>query len=338
MNERYARQVRFAGIGEEGQDKLGASRVVIAGCGALGTVSAEMLARAGVGRVRIIDRDFVEKSNLQRQSLFTEEDARDGQPKAVAAERALRSINSDITVEGCVDDLTFANIDELASGFDVIVDATDNFETRYLINDFAFKTGIPWVYGACIGSYGIACAFAPGITGCLQCLFYGPPDLGSVETCESAGILAPAVHAVASYQVSEVLRLLVGKPPSGTLLQVDIWEGSWRSLDAAHLKRADCRCCSKREFPHLQGEEKERLTRLCGRNSVQVTPVRQVVLDFSDLSRRLSKVGSVRFNEHLLRFQVEELEIALFPDGRSIIHGTEDFAEARAIYAKYIGH
>lgn len=335
--DRYSRQVLFAEIGDRGQRKIGDSRVAVIGCGALGTVSAEMLTRAGVGALRIIDRDFVEESNLQRQSLFTEEDARQGIPKALAAEKALGAINSQVEVEGIVEDVTFENIVPLCRDRHVIVDGTDNFETRYLINDYSVKEEVPWVYGACLASYGIAFAFQPGKTPCLRCLFEDPPEAGRIETCDTAGILAPVVHAVAAYQVAQVMKLLVGQAPAPQLFQVDVWESSARTSSVERARDGLCLCCGKRHFRFLNGRETGRFIRLCGRNAVQISPRRRSKLDFAGLAKPLERSGKVAFNEYMMRIGVGKYEIALFPDGRAIIRGTEDFSEARTVYARYVG-
>lgn len=338
MTDRYSRQTLFSGIGQAGQQKIETASVAVIGCGALGSVNAEMLARAGVGTLRLVDRDFVEESNLQRQSLFTERDARRGIPKAVAAERALRAVNSQIKVEGIIEDVTCDNISVLCQNSHLIVDGTDNFETRYLLNDYSFKKGIPWVYGACLGSYGIGFAFQPGKTACLQCLFEDPPEAGSIETCDTVGILAPVVHAVAAYQTAQAMKLLIGESPAPQIFQVDIWKNETRICSADRAREDQCPCCGAGRFRFLNGREEGRTIRLCGRNAVQVSPRRRASLDFQQLSERLEKSGKVAFNEYMMRVQIGEYEIALFLDGRSIIRGTEDFSVARAIYAKYIGN
>ena len=338
MANRYSRQILYAGIGETGQQRIQSSRMVVIGCGALGTVGAEMLVRAGVGSLRLIDRDFVEESNLQRQTLFTEEDARQTIPKAVAAERALRAINSEIEVKGFVEDVTFGNMEELCRDSQVILDGTDNFETRYLMNDFSVKYGVPWIYGACLGSYGISLAFQPPVTACLQCLLEEPPGIGTLETCETAGILAPVVHAVSAYQTAQALKLLVGQCPAGEMLQLDVWENQWRLLPVSKAQNEPCACCDSRAFRFLEGNQRDRLTRLCGRDAVQVCPGRHIRLNFREISRRLKDSGKIDFNKYLMRIHIEGYEIALFRDGRSIIKGTDDFSQARAIYAKYIGN
>lgn len=337
MIDRYSRQILFSDIGEAGQERIRASKVIVIGCGALGSVSSEMLTRAGVGKLTLIDRDFVEESNLQRQSLFTEKDVSDGVPKAAAAEKALRAINSDVEIKGVIKDVTWENIEQLCQGHEVIVDGTDNFETRFLINDLAVKWKIPWIYGACVGSYGITFAFEPQVSACLQCLLQDPPEVGATETCDTAGILAPVVHVVAAYQVTQVLKILAGQPPSRKILQVDIWTGTWQTVAAERARIQQCRCCHQRQFRFLEGKENARITRLCGRGAVQVSPQGMNHPDFQGISRRLDKSAEVDFNRYMMSIRIEGYEIALFADGRSIIRGTEDFSEARAVYAKYIG-
>ncbi len=337
MTDRYSRQILFSAIGEAGQKKIRESKVVVVGCGALGTVSSEMLTRAGIGKLTLIDRDFVEESNLQRQSLFTEEDAHQGLPKAAVAERELRAINSDVEVEGVIEDVTWQNIDRLCRDSDLILDGTDNFETRFLMNDFAVKEEVPWIYGACVGSYGVAFAFQPNLSACLQCLFEQPTDVGTTETCDTAGILAPIVHAVAAFQVAQGLKILVGESPPQEILQIDVWTGTWQTITAKKARSQQCRCCGKNQFHFLEGQENRRLTRLCGRNAVQISPPRPTRSNLQQISKRLDKSAEIYLNEYLLRIRVDGYEIALFADGRSIIRGTDDFTEARALYAKYIG-
>jgi adenylyltransferase/sulfurtransferase len=338
MTDRYSRQILFSAIGEAGQKRLKASKVVLVGCGALGTVSSEMLTRAGIGKLTLIDRDFVEESNLQRQSLFTEKDAHQGLPKAAVAERELRAINSDVEVEGVIEDVTWKNIHRLCQDSDLIVDGTDNFETRFLINDFAIKEEVPWIYGACVGSYGVAFAFQPNRSACLQCLFEPPTDVGTTETCDTAGILAPIVHVIAAFQVAQGLKMLVGESPLQEILQIDVWTGTWQTITAQKARSQQCQCCGQRQFHFLEGQENKKLTRLCGRNAVQISPPRPTRSDFQKISKRLVKSAEIDLNEYLLRIRVDGYEIALFADGRSIIRGTDDFSEARAIYAKYIGN
>jgi adenylyltransferase/sulfurtransferase len=338
VSERYSRQVLFAGIGAEGQRKIRDASVAVLGCGALGTCSSEMLVRGGIGTLVLVDRDYVELSNLHRQSLFTEEDARQGLPKAVAAERALSAINTEVTIRPLVDDVTSENIADMFAGCSLIVDGADNFETRYLINDYSVESGTPWVYGACVGSFGTSCAFVPGRTGCFRCLCEDPPTGTAIETCDTVGVVAPIVHTVAAFQVAQVLKLITGSSAAAfKLLQVDIWDDTWRTVSLEGLKNPECDCCVKKRFTFLEGSQESRLTRLCGRNAVQVSPGRAVQLDFSELSGRLARIAAVDFNDYMMRIKVAEFEIALFPDGRSIIKGTDDPGLARAVYSRYIG-
>jgi molybdopterin-synthase adenylyltransferase len=333
-NDRYSRQVLFKEIGAAGQARLADARVVIVGCGATGSVLASLLARSGVGTLRILDRDYVEASNLQRQSLFDENDARESVPKAVAAARQIARFNSQIVVEPRVVDLTPANVDRLLGGSSLILDGSDNFETRYLINDYAVKNSVAWIYAAAVGSYGVTMNILPGETACLACIFPEAPR-GTVETCETAGILNSAVNLVASIAASEALKFLVGARAKmrRTLLSWDVWTNE-RSELAAGGVRAGCRACSG-DFVHLAGEGRPHIT-LCGRNSVQIHEQQRPV-DFAELSTRLQALGSVRHNEFVLKFWREPYEMTLFPDGRAIIKGTTDRAIARSLYARYVG-
>ena len=334
IDDRYSRQVLFQEIGAEGQEKLASARVVIAGCGATGSASAALLARSGVGTLRILDRDYVEPSNLQRQALFDENDARESLPKAIAAARQIARFNSGIAVEPHVADLIPANADSLLSGADLIVDGTDNFETRYLVNDFAMKNGVPWIYAAAVGSYAVTMNILPGETACLACIFPESPR-GTVETCETAGILNSAVNLVASIAVTEALKYLVGARSKmrRTLLSWDVWTNERAELGASH-PQAGCRACSG-EFVHMAGEGRPHIT-LCGRNSVQIHE-RHRPVDFADLSTRLQPHGTVRHNEFVLKFWRDPYEMTLFPDGRAIIKGTTDTAVARSLYARFVG-
>ena len=333
--ERYSRQVLFHGIGAEGQQRLATARVAIVGCGATGSAVASLLARAGVGTLRIIDRDYVEPSNLQRQSLFDESDAAESIPKAIAAARKIAAFNSQIVVEPQVADLTPANIAGLLEGFDLVLDGTDNFETRYLVNDYAVGQGVPWIYAAAVGSYGVTMSVLPGETACLACLFPAPPR-GVVETCDTAGILNSAVNLVASIEATEALKLLVGARDRlrRTLLSFDLWTNERSEISAAS-PRPDCQTCGDREFIHLEGKDRPHIT-LCGRNSVQIHE-RERPLDFAAMSARLQPHGTVRHNDLVLKFWRDDYEITLFPDGRAIIKGTTDTAVARSLYARYIG-
>jgi molybdopterin/thiamine biosynthesis adenylyltransferase len=334
MKDRYSRQVLFKEIGAEGQKKLSRSRVVIVGCGATGSALASLLARAGIGTLRILDRDYVEPSNLQRQALFDENDARESVPKAIAAARQIKRFNSQIAIEPHVADLTPANVDSLLGGRDLILDGTDNFETRYLINDYALKNSVAWIYAAAVGSYAVTMNILPGDTACLACIFPESPR-GTVETCETAGILNSAVNLAASIAATEALKFMVGArlKMRRTLLSWDVWTNERAELAADH-PRAGCRACL-RDFVHLAGEGRPHIT-LCGRNSVQIHE-RERPVDFVELSSRLQPHGSVRHNEFVLKFWREPYEMTLFPDGRAIIKGTTDTAVARSLYARYVG-
>jgi adenylyltransferase/sulfurtransferase len=339
--ERYSRQVRFYGVGEEGQSRLLRSRVTLCGCGALGTVLANALVRAGVGRLRVVDRDFVETSNLQRQVLFDESDVVSNMPKAEAAARKLRAINSSVTVEPVVADIDRTNILDLVSDADVILDGTDNFEIRYLINDAAVKLNKPWVYGGCVGSHGQTMTILPGQTPCLRCVFEAAPAPGEVGTCETAGVLGPIVNIIASFQATEAIKILTGRleAVSRELVYLDVWENEQRRIKVAPLLgKVDCPCCRRRKFEWLEGEHGSQTTSLCGRNAVQVSHRAPASLDFQSLAAHLATMGQVSFNRFLLKFNVESYEFTVFPDGRAIIKGTADTDKARTLYAKYIGH
>jgi molybdopterin/thiamine biosynthesis adenylyltransferase len=333
--ERYSRQILFSAIGPEGQRKIASGRVAIVGCGALGTAQAAMLARAGVGRLRIVDRDYVEESNLQRQLLFEESDAADRLPKAVAAERHLRLANREIAIEGIVADLEGRNAEELLSGFDVILDGTDNFETRYLLNDVALKLGVPWIYGAVVGSYAVTLTVLPGRTACIACVFPEPPA-GVQPTCDTAGVIVPAVTWAASVQVTETFKLLTGRIADlhGTLLAYDIWTDRLQRLKLR--RRPQCPVCVGRRFSYLDAAAPS-VVSLCGRNAFQIHPTRARALDLPLLKSQLEGLGMTRGNEYLVHFQVDSREITVFKDGRAILKGVEDAAAARGLYARYVG-
>jgi molybdopterin/thiamine biosynthesis adenylyltransferase len=338
-HERYSRQLLFKGIGEAGQEKLLAARVAIVGCGALGTQQTSMLARAGVGELVIIDRDFVEESNLQRQTLFTEQDAAERIPKAVAAEAHLKRVNSGVKVSGIVADLTPKNARELLGGASLVLDATDNFETRYLINDYSVASGVPWIYGAAVGSSGATMTIRPGATACLACVFPEPPA-GTHATCDTEGIIASAAAAVAALQVAEALKLLVSDTASlhGKLISLDVWQSRYQAIDPGPPV-ANCRACGQRNFIYLDGLRSTLVT-LCGRNSVQIHE-RQRPVDFAALEATLRPLGTVRYNVHMFLFAPtpngEQYEMTIFPDGRAIIKGTDDPGVARSLYARYLG-
>jgi len=335
LDERYSRQILFRGVGAEGQKRLAAARVVVVGCGATGSAVASLLARAGVGTIRIVDRDYVEPSNLQRQTLFDESDARESLPKAVAAAKRIAAFNSQIVVEPQVADLTPANADLLLAGAELILDGTDNFETRYLVNDYAVKHGVPWIYAAAVGSYGITLNVLPGATACLACVFPDSPQ-GTFETCETAGILNPAVNFVASIEAAEALKILVGARDQvrRTLLSYDVWTNERAEIQAG-APHAGCRVCDAHDFVHLRGEGRPHIT-LCGRNSVQIHE-RHRPVDFAEMDARLKAHGTVRHNDFVLKFWREPYEMTLFPDGRAIIKGTTDTGVARSLYARFVG-
>ena len=338
--QRYSRQILFREIGEIGQQRLSKSRVAILGCGALGTVQADALCRAGVGFLRIADRDFIEESNLQRQTLFSEEDVRLGLPKAVAAQKRLNQINSQVRIEANVTDVNSNNIERLVENMNCILDATDNFETRFLINDVAIKHRIPWVYGAAVGSSGLSMTIVPQQTPCLRCVFESLPPPGTSPTCDTAGVLASIVNVVASIQVAEAVKILTGNVHriNRKLLSFDVWGNRWKELELAGVtEQGDCPCCKLRRFDFLEGKAETTAGVLCGRDSVQISLPEGSRLNFEDLARRLQPIGSVQFNEFLLRFQAGPYEIAVFPDGRGIVRGTKDTQVARSVYARYIG-
>ena len=337
IEERYSRQILFPGIGAGGQRRLAAARLAIVGCGATGSALAALLARAGIGGLRIIDRDYVEASNLQRQSLFEEQDAAESLPKAIAATRRIAAFNSEIAVEPRVEDATPSNIEGLLDGMDVVLDGTDNFETRYLLNDYCVKTGVPWIYAAAVGSYAATLNVLPGLTACLACIFPDSPR-GLVETCETSGILNTAVNLVASIAATEAVKLVVGGSKAEelrkTLWSYDLWSNQQAEIGADH-PRPGCRVCGEREFVHLAGEGRPHIT-LCGRNSVQIHE-RSRPIDFGELQSRLEAHGVVRHNEFVLKFWLPPYEMTLFPDGRAIVKGTTDTGIARSLYARYVG-
>lgn len=333
--ERYSRQILFQGLGEDGQRRLLESHAVIAGCGALGSFHAGALARAGVGRLTLIDRDYVESSNLQRQWLYTEQDAEQSLPKAVAAARRLREINSTVETEAAVADLTPANIEDLCGEADIILDGTDNFDTRYLLNDFAVRQRIPWIYGAAVASYGLVMPVLPGDTCCLKCVYPDPPS-GAQPTCETAGVLNTITSLIASLQVSLALQVLAGKSAElpRKITTVDVWTGVIRQIGQPE-RQSDCPACGLRRFVHLEGRRTP--ISLCGRNAVQIHDHARP-LDLAGLEARLLPLGQVRRNEFALRFFLPPHEMTIFPDGRAIIKGTTDVGLARSLYARYVGN
>lgn len=341
-DSRYARQVRYSAIGEKGQARLLQSHAVVVGVGALGCVSANHLARAGVGKLTLIDRDIVDRSNLQRQLLYDEADAANGTPKAIAAASRLTAINSSITVVSHLTDLTSFNAEQLLSHADIIIDGTDNFSVRYLINEVSIKHGIPWIYGGAVGVSGMTLTVVPGATPCLCCLFPEPPPGGSLDTCETAGVLSPIVDTIASIQVMEAIKLMTGQPEAlhGSLLQIDLWQQQWQSLSVNGARRAACPVCGQRRFEALDGNNgHETMTAsLCGRNTVQVSPARPLSLDLQSLEQRFRKAGRTEINPYSLRLHLpDDLTFLLFTDGRALVMGTDDPLRARRAYAELMG-
>jgi adenylyltransferase/sulfurtransferase len=337
---RYIRQVRYPALGVDGQRRLLAARALICGCGALGSVLANTLARAGVGHLRIVDRDFLELSNLQRQVLYDEQDVAAGLPKAVAAEAKLRKINSQIEIEAIVADVDHTTIERLLQGVDVIVDGTDNFETRFLLNDAAVKFGVPWVYGGCVGAEGQTMTILPGETACLRCLLQDAPPPGSTATCDTAGILAPIVNVIASLQACEAIKILSGhrEAVSRSLQVFELWDNRLRQVGLDSLREtAGCPTCRHADFPWLDGRRGSHTVVLCGRNSVQLSYPDRHAVSLETLERQLAAVGRVTRNRFLLRLEVDKYQITVFPDGRAIVAGTDDATEARTVHARYIG-
>ena len=339
MTERYNRQILFSGIGSEGQRRLLESRAAIIGSGALGSAQAEALARAGVGRLRIVDRDFVELSNLQRQTMFTERDATERLPKAIAAANHLAEINSEIKTEPEIADVNHTNVERFVKDCDVVLDGTDNFATRYLINDACVKHGIDWIYGAAVGSYGVSMTIRPHLTPCLRCVFEEAPPAASAPTCDTAGVIMPIINVVAAVQVSEALKLLTRQSAQlhNSLMQFDVWRNEWRKINPGS-PAPDCPACGLGSFETLEATTGEFAAILCGRNAVQISPNHSSVIDFSALAERLRHSGEVKFNDYLLRFRAGEYELTVFRDARSIIRGTDEVTMARSLYARYIGN
>lgn len=360
---RYGRQILLPQIGPDGQKKISSASIAVVGIGALGSVSANLLARAGVGRLRLIDRDFLELQNLQRQALYDEEDVRTNLPKAVAARRRLQKINSEIRIEAEPSDLNAETVDDLLGGIDLVIDGTDNFETRFLINDFSVRDKVPWIYGGAVGTEGLAYVILPGEGPCLRCLFEEAPRPGEFQTCDTAGILAPVAHWAASFQAMEALKILTGQKQSieRRLMKFDLWKNEFRAIDVGATSCAApagrqgpaptnrCSGCTKQEHPYLSRGKGVRTVTLCGRNAVQIFPGRELLggddparhpygeIDFQDIARRLSRLGRVQYNQYLLKASIASFEITVFSNGRAIIKGTEDTGQAKSVYAKYIG-
>ncbi len=340
MHPRYARQVLFAPLGNDGQQSLQQGTALVCGCGALGSVISNTLVRAGVGRVRLVDRDFLELNNLQRQVLYDESDVASGLPKAIAAQRRLQQINSDVQIEAIVADVDYRNVERLIQGVDVIVDGTDNFDTRFLLNDAAIQFGVPWVYGGCIGAEGQTMTILPGETACLRCLMRDSPPPGTTPTCDTAGILGPIVNVIASFQACEAIKVLSGRRAAvnRSLYVIDMWDNRLRQIHLEQLREAkDCPTCDQREFPWLTGQRGGQSAVLCGRNAVQLSFSSESAVPLPQLAEKLQGVGKLTSNPFLLRLEVDDYRITIFADGRAIVGGTDDVAEAKTVHARYIG-
>ena len=338
MNERYSRQILFTEIGREGQQKLLDARVLIVGCGALGASHAEMLSRAGVGHIRIVDRDFVEFTNLQRQTLFKESDAAERLPKAIAARERIGEINSEVEVDAIVADVNQSNVEQLIERVDLALDGTDNFQVRYLLNDACVKHGTTWIYGAAVSSYGTTMTIIPGETPCLRCIFEEMPDAGSSPTCDTAGVIMPIIATVSATQVSEAIKLLVGDTSAlhRSLLQFDVWQNDRHAIKLG-APNPDCLTCGLHRYEFLDAESQEFAAVLCGRNAVQIAPPNGTTIDLKSFAGRVAHLGDVKQNDYLVRFNEGENEITVFRDGRAIVKGTDDVSVARSLYARYVG-
>ncbi|HLG29723.1 MAG TPA: ThiF family adenylyltransferase [Candidatus Brocadiales bacterium] len=346
LSNRYSRQILFSRIGEEGQKHLKRSFAIILGCGALGSVSASLLTRAGVGRIKIIDRDFIEENNLQRQILFDEEDIKKGLPKAIAAQEKLRKINSSVVVEGVVSDVNYTNIEKILDGADVVIDGLDNFETRFLLNDYCVKNKTPWIYGACIGSTGLTMNIVPQKTPCLRCVLESLPPRGTLPTCDTAGIIGSIAMVIASIQATEAIKLLTKNidAMSKDLVKFDIWEGKIQKVRVSSATN-ECPTCQQGNYEFLNASQGSWTTTICGRNGVQIinqgrgerpfAPTNG--LQFEQLAQKLRPLGEVGFNKYMMKFKIDSYEMTIFPDGRAIITGTNDPSIAKGLYAKYIG-
>ncbi|MEC3471502.1 thiazole biosynthesis adenylyltransferase ThiF [Bacillus tropicus] len=339
MNNRYSRQELFSPIGEEGQQKIREKHVLIIGAGALGSANAEMFVRAGVGTVTIVDRDYVDWSNLQRQQLYAESDVKNNLPKAVAAKKRLEEINSEVRVKALVQDVTAEELEELVTNVNVMIDATDNFETRFIVNDIAQKYSIPWIYGACVGSYGLSYTILPSKTPCLSCLLQSIPLGGA--TCDTAGIISPAVSLVVSHQVTEALKLLVEDYESlrDGLVSFDVWKNEYSCMNVQKLRKHNCPSCGENAlYPYLNKENTSKTAVLCGRNTVQIRPPYKEEMDFEQYKELLNdRVNDLNVNPYLLSFSVEEKRLVAFKDGRVLVHGTKDISEAKTVYHRYFG-
>ncbi len=338
LNNRYSRQILYQPIGKDGQEKLLNSRVLLVGCGALGASHAEMLARAGVGFLRIVDRDFVEFSNLQRQTLYSEKDANERLPKAMAAKDRLFKINSEIEIEAIVADVNNSNIESFIKDADLVLDGTDNFQVRYLVNDACVKLNKTWIYGAAVSSYGTTMTIIPNETPCLRCIFEEIPSAGSSPTCDTAGVIQPIIATISAVQVAEALKILTGNIDKlhGSLMQFDVWENDWRKIKPGKPNE-DCKTCGQRDFEFLEAVNQDFFTTLCGRDAVQIQPPNRTEIDLPVLANKLENLGEIKLNEYLLRLKLKDFELTVFRDARAIIKGTDDQSVARSVYAKYVG-
>lgn len=338
MQERYSRQILFNEIGKNGQEKLLNSRILLVGCGALGAEHAETLARAGVGFLRIVDRDFVEFTNLQRQTLYSESDAINRLPKAIAAKNRITEINSEIKIDAIVADVNHSNVENFIKDVDLVLDGTDNFQIRYLINDACVKLEKPWIYGAAVSSYGTTMTIFPNQTPCLRCIFEEIPSAGSSPTCDTAGVIQPIISSISAIQTTEALKILTGNLDKlhKSLIQIDVWQNDWRKIKIGKSNE-DCETCAKRNFEFLDAKSGEFSAVLCGRNAVQIAPPKPTQIDLQVLAERLKPHGELKQNEYLLRLNVENFELTVFQDARAIIRGTDDISAARSLYAKFVG-
>ncbi|MEH7123327.1 MoeB/ThiF family adenylyltransferase [Bacillus sp. JJ1773] len=339
MDDRYSRQTLFPFIGKEGQEKIHSKHVLMIGAGALGSGNADILTRAGIGKLTIVDRDYVEASNLQRQQLYTEQDVEEKLPKAAAAAQRLKAINSDVNIQALIADANPEMMEDLVQGIDLIIDATDNFETRMMINDISQKHNIPWIYGGCVGSFGMSLTIIPGKTPCLNCLLKTIPIQGM--TCDTGGIIAPAVQMVISHQAAEAMKILVEdwNAVRTSFVSFDLWRNQYTSMKVSKAKDKGCLSCGEmRTYPYLDSENMMKSTVLCGRDTVQIRPPRQQQIQLGDLSRQLKSLGyQVKGNPYLLSVEMEEQRLVIFNDGRALIHGTKDLTQARAIYQRLLG-
>ena len=336
---RYARQLVLKEIGRDGQKRLSGSRVAVVGIGALGSVSANLLARGGVGHIMLIDRDYLEMNNLQRQVLYDEADLKANLPKAVAAKQKLQQINSEIKIDAEVSDMNADTISDLLEHADLVIDGTDNFETRFLINDFCLKKKFPWIYGGAVRTEGMSYVIMPGEGPCLRCLFGEAPNAENAQTCDQVGILAPVAHMIASFQTIEAIKILSGHRDSveRQLWKVDLWNREFKAINLDHLKKNPCSGCRKKEYPYLNRDKASKAVSLCGRNAVQIYTRGETKINFERLAAKLGTEGDVFFNPYLLRYKLSPYEITVFSNGRAIVKGTEDEKQARSLYAKYIG-